>query len=727
MSTGVPPGEPGRERPRRASLYGQTAARGGPKFPKEQGWFRRSAPWIALGLVALVSGVLGYVLLTLRDLPDPGQMPVLARSVVVYDRKGREIEQRNAQGEYYQVLHLNEMGLWGPAATLAAEDRDFYHHGAIDLVSTARAAAADVVRGGYAQGGSTITQQLVKIQVLTPQKSIFRKMQEAVLATALESRYSKDQILEMYLNRVYYGHNAYGLGAATKVFFGNGKEAKDLTVGQAAFLAALINGPGYYDPQTNYDRAKSRQLYVLDGLVKTGKLTQAQADEAAQEDIKAELKFDQSFRKSRAAHFVDYVIGKLEQQVGPADVQKGGFRIYTTLDLDLQDAAQQAVSSGVAKLKGTGVNNGDLLAAKPDTGEILAWVGSADYYNDAIAGQYDVITSARQPGSSFKPYVFEAALREHKITLASTLHDRPTDFGGGYKPKDFDGNFMGDLTARRSLLLSRNVPAVETAQIVGIGEAIKQAHAQGVKTDLKPGLSTAIGASEVTMLEHLQGYQVFANQGTLVPLIGITKILDAQDNTVFAQQPGNQEGITKPISPAEAFLITDTLKDYQTQWNLGWRPQMAGKSGTTDVGDIGAHRDAWMMAYNPNIVVGAWAGNTAPNGGGNSISTFGTQVGQQILAPFLNGLPTSMRSWYKRPDGLATGTGCGGTGGGTEIFLPGTEHGVNCPTPTPTPPPTPTPTPQPSPTPSARPSILPTITPKPSPSRLPLITPTPSP
>ena len=720
MSSGLPPGDFEPYRPRRASLYGQRPGGGGPGFPRQQGWFRRSAPWIALGLVALISGVFGYVLLTLRDLPDPGQVPILARSVVVYDRKGREIEQRNAEGQYYQVLHLNEMGIWGPAATLAAEDRDFYHHGAIDLAATARAAAADVVRGGYAQGGSTITQQLVKIQVLTPQKSIFRKMQEAVLATALESRYSKDQILEMYLNRVYYGHNAYGLGAATKVFFGSTKEAKDLTVGQAAFLAALINGPGFYDPQTNYDGAKARQLYVLDGLVKTGKVTQAQADLAAQEDIKAELKFDQGFRKSQAPHFVNYVISRLEQQVGAAEVQKGGYQIYTTLDLDLQNLAQQSVAAGVAKLKGTGANNGDLLAAKPDTGEILAWVGSADFNNDAIGGQFDVITNARQPGSSFKPYVFEAALRQHKITLSTTLHDRATDFGG-YKPTDYDNRFMGDLTARRSLVLSRNVPAVETATIVGIDEVIKQAHAQGVKTELKRELNTAIGGSDVTMLEHLQGYQVFANQGTLVPLISITKIADAQGNTIFTQQPGNQDGITKPITPAEAYLITDTLKEYQTQWNLGWRRQMAGKSGTTDVGGSGAHRDAWMMAYNPDVVVGAWAGHTEANGPGTSIQTFGTNVGAQILAPFINGLPSNMRDWYKRPDGIVSGSGCLGSGG--EIYLAGTENGVNCPTPTPTP--TPEPTPPPTPTPSPRPSILPSISPRPSPS-LPLISPSPS-
>jgi membrane peptidoglycan carboxypeptidase len=347
----------------------------------------------------LVSGLVGYVLWTLKDLPDPGQQAAFGRSIMIYDKKGREIQQVNSQGQYYHDVRLAQMGRWAPAATLAAEDRNFYHHGAIDYAATGRAAFEDIVHRQYAQGGSTITQQLVKIQVLTPQKSVFRKMQEALLASALEQRYSKDQILDMYLNRVFYGHNAYGIGAATKVYFGAGKEPQSLNPAQAAFLAGLLNGPSYYDPDLHYDRAKARQLYVLNGMVKTGALTATEAQQAAQEDIKSELKFDQSLLKSRAPHFVQYVLGKLEETLGADTVQHGGFGVYTTLDLDLQDLAQSSVTSGVSRLKGRGINNGDLLAARPDTGEILAWVGSADFYNNSVAGQVDVVLSPRQPSS----------------------------------------------------------------------------------------------------------------------------------------------------------------------------------------------------------------------------------------------------------------------------------------------------------------------------------------
>jgi membrane peptidoglycan carboxypeptidase len=680
-------------------------------------------PGAVVGIIIIVLAAFGtaYIAWTLRDMPDPGQDNVLAKSIVVYDRHGKEIEQRNAQGMYHVVLKLGEMGKYGPEATLASEDRNFYHEGAINWSSTARAAWVDLTSGGYVQGGSTITQQLVKIQLLTPQKSIFRKTQEAILAEALERRYSKDQILEMYLNRVYYGHGAYGLGAAARAYFS--KDAKDLTPAQAAFLAGLIQAPYYYDPQTHFDRAKARQDYVLKGMVQTGALTQAEADKAAQEDIKGEIKYDNSFRKSKAPLFVDYVVQKLEAQFGQAAIQQGGFAVYTTLDLDLQAKAEQAVTDGVKDLGSMGVNNGDLLAADPRTGEILAWVGSADYYNQSIGGQFDVILSPRQPGSSFKVYDYEAALKDHKITLASIVHDKATDFGGGYKPLDFDNSFMGNMDARKALVLSRNVPAVEVAQKEGIENVINLAHQLGISTDLQPVLSTAIGGSEVTMFDHLQGYQVFANQGKKMPLMAITRIVDGQGNTVYEQKPGTQNGQSQPLSPAEAYLITDTLKDYQNQWQLGWNRQMASKSGTSGGNQVGVHPDAWMMAYNPDIVVGTWGGNTGANGAGHPVRAFGTNVGQTILREFINALPPNFHDWYQRPAGLVDGKGCPGQPDASrELFLEGTK--ADCtgsqPSPSPTPaspsPQAPSPPPVPSPIPSVVPSAKPPPSPAPSPS-----------
>jgi membrane peptidoglycan carboxypeptidase len=430
----------------------------------------------------------------------------------------------------------------------------------------------------------------------------------------------------------------------------------------------------------------------------------------------------------------------VENQLGGAG-QEGNLNVYTTLVLNLQAQAQKAVDNGVAnaRLKRENVNNADMMAVNPKTGEILAYVGSADYNNNDIAGQYDVIQSPRQPGSTFKPYVYEAALKDHKITLASTLHDVPTNFGG-YEPKDWDyPHFMGNITPRTALVQSRNVTAVETAQLEGIDNVIAQAHSQGITSTLQSNLTTAIGSSEISMFEQMQGYQVFADQGTLMPLMGVSKVTDDQGNVLFQQQPGTQPNVQHPITAADAYLITSVLKDYNRTWGLGWKRTMAGKSGTTG-GNDPYHRDAWMMAYNPDIVIGGWAGNTSPNTVNNgdgycpssqphcanpgAVSAFGTETGQVILAPFINGLPSSMNDWYKQPDGIVNGSGCSGTG--NEIFLTGTQGNATCPTPVSTPTPAATPTQVATPTPAGTPTIRPTIVPTPTPI-FPTPTPTPTP
>ncbi len=353
------------------------------------GWIWAKRGWIAAvtGTVFLLSTL--YVLWAVKDLPDPSQDVLAAGDVVVLDRNGKLIEDWSPAGHYHVSLKLSEMGPNAAAATLAAEDRNFYHHGAIDVGSTARAVWVDVTHLGLREGGSTITQQLVKIQLLTPQKSFTRKLQESVLAVALEERFSKDQILTMYMNRVYYGHGAYGIGAAARTYFS--KDAKDLTAAQAAFLAGLIQAPAAYDPKVHYDLARDRELYVLKGMVTIGALKQDQADQAANEDVKSEFKIQASARQSKAPHFVDYVLSSLESTFGAAAVQQGGIVVHTTLDLDLQQAADSAVKNGIKDLAWANINNSALLAANPKTGEILAWVGSADYGNDAIAGQYDVV------------------------------------------------------------------------------------------------------------------------------------------------------------------------------------------------------------------------------------------------------------------------------------------------------------------------------------------------
>jgi len=673
------------------------------------GWFARHRIAIALAVALFFIACTGYVVWAVQDLPDPNVDLLAAGDVVFLDRNGQVIEDWSPQGHYHTNLTLDQMGKYAPKAVLAAEDRNFYSHGAIDPTSTARALWVDVTSRGLNEGGSTITQQLVKIQLLTPEKSLPRKLHELVLAIALEQRFSKDHILTMYLNRVYFGHGAYGIGAAATTYFS--KNAKDLTVGQAAFLAGLIQAPSAYDPVLHMDLAQQRERYVIDGMVSTHAISQAEADTAKAEDIKSEMHIQASARQSKAPHFVDYVLGQLEQLFGAAAVQQGGLIVHTTLDLKLQALAQNAVTKGVADLKYADVNNGALLAANPKTGEILAWVGSASYNTDSIGGQYDVVTAERQPGSSFKPYVYEAALRDHKITLATTLIDEPQNFGG-YEPHDFDNGGMGPLTARTALLFSRNIPAVEVGQKEGMQNVIDLAHAMGINSKLDTGLSTAIGGSDVTMLEHVQGYATFANQGTRVDLNDITSVQDDHGNIAYQRPNPNTNQV---ITPAQAYLITDVLKHYQYQWGFGWNRQMASKTGTSDNGN-GQIPDSWVMAYNPDIAIGTWVGNTGPNGKGGYISAFGESVGSTMLAYFVNGLPGNMKDWYSQPPGIVKGCASG------EIYLEGTQN-QDCNKPSASP----SGSPSASPSPSGSPSILPTPLPSPLPSASPSASPPPSP
>jgi membrane peptidoglycan carboxypeptidase len=622
-------------------------------------------------IAAMLTASFGWIDSEMQALPDPATgTGALGKAIVVYDRNGHVLGERDPEGRYHVVLKLTAIGRLARAATLAAEDRDFYHHGAVDPVAIARALAVDIASGSAVEGGSTITQQLVKIELLGSQKTASRKLQELLLAYTLEHRYSKDQILELYLNRVYYGHGAYGIGSAAQTYFGAGTKASDLTAAKAAFLAGLLQAPSGNDPFLHYDRARSRELYVLNGMVTTGALSPAEAKKAEAEDVSKELRLDLSYRTSVAPHFVDYVIASLESRLGSATVHQGGLSVYTTIDPSLQKAAESAVATGVGQLAYSGVNNGMLLAVKPSTGEILAWVGSADYANPAIGGQYDVITSPRQPGSSFKPYVYEAALLSRKFTIDSTVHDTPQNYAG-YTPMDYDNRFMGSLCLKTALDRSRNVPAVETANKVGIGNVNDLAARMGIRDKLEPSLQTAVGGSPITMFDHVQGFQVFANNGLKVPLTGVTRVVDRNGNAIIGSSAREQAGQTQVLTPAEAYLMTYVLKDYQKTWNFPWNRQMASKTGTTGAANQ-PPTDAWVMAYNPDIVIGSWVGHTGPNGQGGTISTYGEAVGNTLMASFVNGLPSTYGDWYKAPAGLVAAKGSG------DPLLPGTESLPSC-------------------------------------------------
>ena len=664
--------------------------------------------------------LLGAFAYAYATLPDPSKLDLAAGTVIIKDRHDTMIEERNAQGVRVNPVTLPQISPLLRDATIAVEDKHFYHHHGIDWGRVIKAGIIDTIARRPEQGASTITEQLAKIAVLqSPKKSILVKLREAMVATSLESRYSKNQILEMYLNTIFYGHHATGIEAASQVYFG--KHASELTLAEASMLAGLPNAPSFYDPLLHRDRAKARQAIVLDAMVNQQMISQSQADEAKAAPLN--FVFTEN-RSSQAPHFVDFVFEQLESLYGPSVVNRGGFVVTTTLDLNLQRAAEHAVAVGQQRLGPLGADNGDFIAMDPKTGEILAMVGSADFFNNDIKGQFNVVTGLRQPGSSFKPYAYEQAFRSRTLTMGSLLDDTSRHFAGG-QFHDFDNRDMGLITAHKALLLSRNIPALETMQTAGIDNVTQFAHDMGITTPLKNEVTTAIGSSEVRMLDHAVGYGVFASGGTRHDPVSVLEVKDTQGNTLDKPNPPQA---TQVISAQEAYLITFILKDYSSAWNLGWNKPFAGKSGTTN-----NFRDAWMMAYSPNLVIGAWVGHTG-SGNQNMHGVFGTMVGSSVLRDFINnGLSQANFKVenFQRPSGLVDGPPCQSNanvspspsgspsasptsspnvGSERELYLPGTECAAVAT-------PSPSPSPSPSPTLSVSPSIVPSgPTPSPTPS-----------
>ncbi len=553
-----------------------------------------------------------YVFRITRDLPDPNHLMnrQIAQSTIIYDRTGKNILYEISGDQKRTLVSINDIPNYVKWATISVEDKDFYHHGAFSLWAIFRTAVTDVLFGRSA-GGSTLTQQFVKNAVLSDQKTFTRKIKEIVIAYQLEKKFSKDQILQMYFNEIPYGSTAYGVEAASELYFG--KSVKDVTLPEAAILAALPQAPSYYSPYgTHKDALIARQRYVLDLMAKYGYITQAQADQAKN----TPLKFKPLTNNITAPHFVMYVKELLEEQYGEKEVEEGGLKIYTTLDLYKQQAAENAVTAYAAKNeKYYNASNAALVSIDPKTGQILAMVGSRDYFNDKIDGQVNVATSQRQPGSSIKPIVYATAFTKG-YSPNTVLYDVSTNFSTDstkpYIPNDFSAKEYGPVTMRQALDGSLNIPAVKTLYLAGLNNVIDLAQALGYTTfdDINRfGLSFALGGGEVTLLEHTNAYSAFAREGIIHTPTAILKVVDKNGNVLqqYQDQPRNV------LDPNVARMVNDVLSDDSARayvfgahgyLTLGDRP-VAAKTGTTN-----DFRDAWTVGYTPSIVTGVWVGNS---------------------------------------------------------------------------------------------------------------------
>jgi len=568
---------------------------------------------VILFFLAFTVAVGGYVHIA-RQLPPPDELRGRAAtfaSTKIYDRNGALLWEVFGPGKR-TLVELDDISLDLRQATIATEDQHFYQHPGFDPIGIVRAIYQNVTEGEIVSGASTIPQQLARAVLLSPEErseqSLNRKVREAILAIEITNRYPKDTILEIYLNEIYYGNLAYGIEAAAETYFG--KPARDLTLAEAALLAGLPQSPAVYDPYTNPEAAKARQAVVLNLMVEQEYITPAQAEAARRE----ELHYAPQSYTMTAPHFVVYVQQLLEERYGAEALHHGGLQVYTTLDPRLQALAERVAKEKIAALADRHATNAALVALRPDSGEILAMLGSVDFNDPAIDGQVNVALRPRQPGSSIKPVTYVAAF-ERGWTPASLIWDVETEFPDGanppYKPQNYDDKFHGPVLLRQALACSYNVPAVQTLYAIGLPAMLEMAHRLGIQSlnRVDYGLSLTLGGGEVTLLELTGAYAVFANGGRRVPPVAILRVEDSQGQVLEEYVPPQGEQV---ISPEHAYLITDILADNQARTPafgahnvLQLSRPAAAKTGTTT-----DWRDAWTLGYTPDLVAGVWVGNS---------------------------------------------------------------------------------------------------------------------
>ena len=545
-----------------------------------------------------------------KDLPDPdsiGAQPV-PQVTQLYDRTGQHLLY-----EFYDERRINvplhEVSSVMQQATLAIEDANFYEHRGFDLRGIARALWDNLRTRETISGASTITQQLVKRLLLTDEQTYIRKVREIMLAAQVEMLYPKDQILEMYLNHVYYGNQAYGIEAASLSYFG--KSARALDLAESSLLAGLVQLPSTYDPVTNREAAFARQWQVLDRMVKLGYATLEEATAAAERTRGFTYKMQESH--VRFPHFSFFAKEKLLQRFGPEQVRLG-LRVITALDVQMQQRGEEIVRRRVNEIRWQKVNNGSLVAMNPRTGEILTMVGSYDYYDESIDGKVNVSTATRQPGSSFKPFTYATAFATRKFSPASQVVDEPLskqDFGspgGFYRPVNYDGGWHGTVTLRSALANSYNIPAVLLQDAVGTSNLITTARKLGISTELPNVPSLTLGAGTVRLLEMTGAYGVFANLGQRFDVEPFLEVSDHEGNVLHRLDPRPD----REIWPQTAYLINDILSDraarraaFGNVLDLADNRTAAVKTGTTN-----DYKDSWTIGYTPSLVAGVWVGNT---------------------------------------------------------------------------------------------------------------------
>ena len=571
---------------------------------------------VVIMVICVAGAGAGFLLSITGTLPDVSQTLSPAASSQIYDCKGRLITTVHAEQNRLPVK-LADTPKDLQNAFIAAEDIRFYKHHGIDPIGIARAVVSNIRhRDATGQGGSTITQQLARNAFLTQEQTLKRKLLEAVLAVEIENKYTKAEILEMYMNQIYFGQGAYGVQTASHVYFG--KDVKDLNLAQCAMLAGLPNSPNYYSPFHNLQAAKYRQGVVLDQMAKYGYISQEQADEAKAQDLGLVKPGSNQDNNKVASYFVNYVVQQVSDKYDSSAIYKEGLKIYTTLDLDMQKDAENAVNKdlpkGTKNAKGITQPQGALLAIETKTGDVKAMVGGRgeDQFNRATQ-------MYRQPGSAFKPFTYVTAL-EKGMSPNMMLDNSAVSFAGGWSPKNYGHTTGGPVTMTEALVKSMNIPTINLANKVGMSNVIKTAEKCGITRLVDSGkysdnnLSASIGglSKGVSLWDMAQAYSVFANNGQLIKPRVILKIEDRNGN-ILEDHTGESDA--EQVLDANAVARLNVMLQQAVMRGTGrnayfGRP-LAGKTGTTN----GAH-DAWFVGYTPNMVTAVWIGDdTSTNAG----------------------------------------------------------------------------------------------------------------
>jgi len=597
--------------------------------PRAWRWVRGML--ITVGVLALLAGsgvavaALWAFTILPRSLPSVTALETLQpiQGTKIYDDSDELLTELHVERRIFVPLAQVPQALRD--AVVATEDHRFYSHWGIDPIGIMRAIVQNYRRGRIVEGGSTITQQLTKVLFLTPDKSLERKLKEAVLAIELERRYSKDRILEMYLNQVYFGHGAYGVEAAARTYFG--KSVSELNVREAALLAGLPRAPTSYSPFEHEDAAKRRREVVLRRMAEYGALKDADAKRLARTDLGL---IPPERRRTTGQYFLDYVQQTLEAKYGADLLFKGGLNVYTTINPAMQLVAEQSLREGLKTLQARTIKGragerpeGAVVTIEAPTGYVKAMVGGYDFFRSEFNR---AVQAKRQPGSAFKPFIYIAAL-EAGYTPASRIEDSPVSYavganGQAWKPENYDRKFRGPTTLQQAIEDSINVVTVKLQERIGINRTVQVARRLGITSPLDPNLSLALGTSDLSLLELTSAYSALANQGTWMPPIAIRYVTDAQGRLLEEHVPEGRQA----IAPETAYVITHMLRGV-VERGTGQGAKVLGRPIAAKTGTTNDYSNAWFMGYTPRLATGVWVGYDRPRSLGRD------ETGSRVAVP----------------------------------------------------------------------------------------------